>query len=668
MSKGKGGGGSSSSNINPFDLARAQTQSNIATAQTQAALNNSNVTSPVGTSTWTPYTDANGQVRYTLNQSLSPQLQGVFNPQVFGASSLAGQIPWYSNAGQTSSGVGYNFLQMAQGPAGQIQPNLDLSGVPQPATVTPADFRTTINAGPVTSGYGGGGPVTGGYSGGGPVTGGYGGGGPVTGGYGGGGPVQGSVNTDFGGLAKTAQDAAYDTQAGYLDPQFAQQKSNLDQQLADQGIQPGTAAYDRAQGDFSRSKTFAYQQAQDAAVAAGNQEQATLFGESVTGGQFANQAQQQEYSQAQQRAIFANQAQQQGYSEAQQRAIFANQAQQQGYSEAQQQAIFANQAQQQGYSQAQQRAIFANQAQQQSFGQQVSLADLYNQAELASINQTNQAAGLGLQRAQAVQQAPINALGALTGAAGAGTQIGASNIATGAGLVNTAPTWPSSAIPTMGGYNYPVKDTNYPASVSAASNAALQGAQTNSVNMGNLVGIGNLLGITGNNSLLSGLTGGAGGGGLFSAGGLLGSQGPIFGTAADTAIAAGGPPLAPAASAALWVVCTELMRQGRLPKWHWYAGAPVFAAYPEKGKNGYYLWAVPLVRHLRRKPDSLLSRIAGAVFRWRAEDIAARRGVPGARRLRRGAAVTLVLYPTCWLLGQFAGPQNWIQLYVEERG
>lgn len=37
---------------------------------------------------------------------------------------------------------------------------------------------------------------------------------------------------------------------------------------------------------------------------------------------------------------------------------------------------------------------------------------------------------------------------------------------------------------------------------------------------------------------------GSGGGGLFGIGGLFGSQGPLFGTAADASIAAGGPPLA----------------------------------------------------------------------------------------------------------------------------
>ncbi len=78
-----------------------------------------------------------------------------------------------------------------------------------------------------------------------------------------------------------AQNAAYNTQAGYLNPQFAQKHSDLAQQLADQGISAGSNAFDRAQGDLGRQETLAYQQAQDAAVGAGNQEQNTLFNQQL---------------------------------------------------------------------------------------------------------------------------------------------------------------------------------------------------------------------------------------------------------------------------------------------------------------------------------------------------------------------------------------------------
>jgi len=112
-----------------------------------------------------------------------------------------------------------------------------------------------------------------------------------------------------------------------------------------------------------------------------------------------------------------------------------------------------------------------------------------------------------------------------------------------------------------------------------------------------------------------------------------------------------------------WIVCTELVRQGRMPRRYWAIGSCVFAQYPKIGQRGYHFWGVPLVRHLRRKPYSLLSRAACAAFNWRAEDLAARRGVKGARRRLRGRLVTWTLYPICMALGLVVPEQDWQQVY-----
>lgn len=109
--------------------------------------------------------------------------------------------------------------------------------------------------------------------------------------------------------------------------------------------------------------------------------------------------------------------------------------------------------------------------------------------------------------------------------------------------------------------------------------------------------------------------------------------------------------LAAIASIVSWVICTELMKQHRLPKRWWVHGSKVFANYPKAVQEGYYVWAVPSVRHLRRHPHSLYSRCLCRIFNWRAENIAAHAGVPGARRLLRGALVTAVLWPVCYALG-----------------
>lgn len=117
-------------------------------------------------------------------------------------------------------------------------------------------------------------------------------------------------------------------------------------------------------------------------------------------------------------------------------------------------------------------------------------------------------------------------------------------------------------------------------------------------------------------------------------------------------------------AALAWIVCTELQKQGRMPvKWY-RAGFRTFNEYPSVVKQGYYLWAIPSVRHLRATPKSLYSRFLCTVFNWRAENIAASRGVVGARKLWKGAAVTAVLYPLCFFLGLFCSP-DWKSVYRE---
>lgn len=100
-----------------------------------------------------------------------------------------------------------------------------------------------------------------------------------------------------------------------------------------------------------------------------------------------------------------------------------------------------------------------------------------------------------------------------------------------------------------------------------------------------------------------------------------------------------------------WVICTELVKQHRMSRAFWAPGAITFAAYPKIVKEGYHVWAVPSVRHLRAYPYSIYSRFLCRIFNWRAENIAAHAGVSGARYLVRGALVTAVLWPLCYTVG-----------------
>ena len=194
-------------------------------------------------------------------------------------------------------------------------------------------------------------------------------------------------------------------------------------------------------------------------------------------------------------------------------------------------------------------------------------------------------------------------------------------------------------------------------------------------------------------STLSGVTGGLGiGKDLLGSGGLLSGLGgagstasvlsgigsgalpaviaPDIGAAGLASLGAmntGIPAIAAAASPlAATVICSELVRQGRMSdKWR-RAGMRHFMRYPAIARRGYWVWAIPVVRHLRRSPDSLFSRVIATAFNWRAEDIAARVGVKSARRLLRGRMVTAAMVLPCLVCGAVA-ERDWREVYREEK-
>ena len=130
-----------------------------------------------------------------------------------------------------------------------------------------------------------------------------------------------------------------------------------------------------------------------------------------------------------------------------------------------------------------------------------------------------------------------------------------------------------------------------------------------------------------------------------------------------TAAATGGGFADVLAAAVAWIICTELRRQGRMPARTYYLAAPEFAAYSERGKRGYYVWAIPSTRHLRAHPQSWYSRLLERTFNCRARYIANRkRGLPGTLA---GALVTHGLYGFCWMLSWFvpASFARWQTLY-----
>lgn len=142
---------------------------------------------------------------------------------------------------------------------------------------------------------------------------------------------------------------------------------------------------------------------------------------------------------------------------------------------------------------------------------------------------------------------------------------------------------------------------------------------------------------------VAGEAGAAGAEGAAAAGGA--AEGAAAAEAGAAASEGAGLGEAAVEGAALWVVCTELNRQHRLPNKYYIPGAKVFMQYDEFGKKGYYYWAIPLATHVRKHPNSMLSKASEFVMNRRAEQIAGVKSITGFIFLHG-------LYAICWILAR----------------
>lgn len=84
-------------------------------------------------------------------------------------------------------------------------------------------------------------------------------------------------------------DQAYQAQTRNLDPQWQQADRDFAQQMVNQGIAPGSEAYDNARANFDRARTDAYTQANTAASQLGAQMQNQMFGQGLSQSQLLSQ-------------------------------------------------------------------------------------------------------------------------------------------------------------------------------------------------------------------------------------------------------------------------------------------------------------------------------------------------------------------------------------------
>jgi hypothetical protein len=260
----------------PVAISQAQSTSNQQTAEQTAALNRVNSSGPNGNVTWHQAPDGT----WSQDTTLSPEQQQLYN----------------QSTGLQSAFYGTAADQLARAQQAMSQ-GVDLSGVPalQNGIANAGQIQTQVNP------YG---------------------------------TIQNDIGpTDFTADRQAVTDAVYNQAKSRLDPQFAQQTTQLQNSLANQGIGVNSAAYGNATDGLGRTQNDANTQALYSAIQQGANEQNTLFNQAATQGQFHNAAQAQGYGQNLSSGQFANAAQQQQYGQNANDATFNNNARQQGFQE-----------------------------------------------------------------------------------------------------------------------------------------------------------------------------------------------------------------------------------------------------------------------------------------------------------------------------------------------
>jgi hypothetical protein len=271
---------------NPIATAAAQTGTNVSTGVANAYLNNVNQVTPTGNLTYDTtgshqWTDPSTGQTYTIptftaTQTQSPtgqQLQSLNDQTKINLGQMGLQ---QSNSIKSLLGNPMNFSGAPQ--AGNAQ---GILGVPQAATSFDA-------GGPIQNSFGDAGNIAQSY-----------------------GPTD-NFSAD--------RQRVEDSLMARINPQLNQQQDKLRQQLADQGIRYGSAAYNNAFTPYN-------QQANDARFAAIGQagsEQQRMTQEAQAQAQFQNAAQQQNYEQLLGRSSFANAAQGQQFAQNSALATFNN--------------------------------------------------------------------------------------------------------------------------------------------------------------------------------------------------------------------------------------------------------------------------------------------------------------------------------------------------------
>lgn len=187
-----------------------------------------------------------------------------------------------------------------------------------------------------------------------------------------------------------------------LEPQIARNRVSTETQLINQGLRPGSEAYNNAITLLAQQENDQRTQAVLQGLGLDMSANAQGYGQALTTGQFGNTAQAQNFGQGNIQQQLYNQAQGQNFGQGNIQQQLFNQAQGQNFGQGTTAQNTANQAAGQNYTQNYNTTAFNNAAQQQQFNQNQARASFENQARQQAL-------------AEAIQQRqmPINEISAL---------------------------------------------------------------------------------------------------------------------------------------------------------------------------------------------------------------------------------------------------------------
>lgn len=220
--------GSAPAPVDPYQQANAQYGLATGTANYNAALNRTNSSNPLGSNTWSVTGSDTGAPSgsYPLPSNLGGGYYGLGG---------GGSMPGFNFGGVRIPGGGVTGTGSATGGSGAPKYSQQTSLTPWANKMLASPIDTTGLAGMP------------------------------------GGP---STTQDL----ATTRGALYNQQQAYIKPQQDLAAEQLDSKLANQGITPGSAAYQQAHDQMARENTFTNNQTINSAITGGGAEQSRLFG------------------------------------------------------------------------------------------------------------------------------------------------------------------------------------------------------------------------------------------------------------------------------------------------------------------------------------------------------------------------------------------------------